>query len=160
MTLAGPQAAAGEGGGRSSDHSSVPCLLFFFLPSEDCGDTDAADHSRPPGGPGLGNFAPWARLHQVPQGRSSCETEDVLWGWCHPWHWKCVAGSAQGAAGPYGPWGAKGNLRGALELYGSPLTGPIPHRHPGPGGLRVVCSGCLRGEGHAGVTQCIPGSPL
>lgn len=32
MTLAGPQAAVGEGGGRSSDHSSVPCLFLFFFP--------------------------------------------------------------------------------------------------------------------------------
>lgn len=31
------------------------------------------------------------------------------------------------------------------------LTGPIPPRYPGSRGLRVVCSGCLCGEGHAGV---------
>lgn len=98
VTLAGTQAAILSGETSSSEHSSVPFLGFFFpsLPSEDRGDADPADHSGPPGWPGFGYTAPWARLHQVPQGRSSCQTEDVLRGWCHPWRRECVAGRARG----------------------------------------------------------------
>lgn len=46
------------------------------------------------------------------------------------------------------------------QLCGSSLTSHIPPRYPGSCGLRVVRSGCLCGEGCAGVTQHIPGGPL
>lgn len=76
-----------------------------------------------------------------------------------------------GTDGPHVPQGARGGpgargtpSEGSLgawgELYGSFLTSPIPPRHPGACGLCLVCGGRLRGEGHAGVSQYIPGSPL
>lgn len=158
LGLVGTWAAAWSGDTSSCGHSSASRV--FPLPSEDRGDTDPADRSRPPGWPGFGHAAPWAGLHQVPQGRSRCQTEDALRGRRHPRCWECVAGA----------------LRGQMDLvsHGHPLqrglgehegvvwfpTSPVPLRHPGSGGLRVVRGGCLRGEGHAGVTQRIPGSPL
>lgn len=54
----------------------------------------------------------------------------------------------------------QGGALGSRRFYGLLLTGPIPPRYPGSRGLRVVCSGCLRGEGHAGVPQSLPGGPL